>query len=58
MPDEYQRKPRVLWIVALIFCVVVIADSWFRWATFQYRSFDLAFYVQSFWLTLHGKNPY
>jgi uncharacterized membrane protein len=55
MPDEYQRKPRALWLVALIFCVVVIVDSWFRWATFQYRTFDLAFYVQSFWLTLHGK---
>jgi uncharacterized membrane protein len=55
MPEDYQRKPRALWLVALIFCVVGIADSWFRWSTYQYRTFDLAFYVQSFWLTLQGK---
>ena len=56
MPDDYQPKPRRLWLAALVFCVVVIADSCFRWATYQYRTFDLAFYVQSFWLSLHGQS--
>lgn len=54
MLDDFQPKPRALWITALVFCFVVIADSWFRWATYQYTTFDLAFYVQSFWLMLHG----
>ena len=56
MLDDYQPRPRALWITALVFCAVVIADSSFRWATFQYRTFDLAFYVQSFWLMLHGQS--
>ena len=55
MPDNYQRKPRTLRVVTLTFCLLVIADSWFRWATFQYRTFDLAFYVNTFWLTLEGQ---
>ncbi len=29
--------------------------SWFRWATFQYASFDLAFYIQGLWECLHGR---
>ena len=55
MPDDYQPKPRRLWLAAIVFCIVVIADSCFRWATYQYRTFDLAFYVHSFWLTLQGQ---
>src|SRR5688500_17873466 len=54
MFEDYQRRPRTLWIAAIFFCVLVIADSWFRWSTFQYRTFDLAFYTHSFWLMLHG----
>ena len=54
MYEDYQTKPRALWIAALVFCVVVIADSWFRWATFQYGTFDVAFYTQALWLALHG----
>jgi uncharacterized membrane protein len=56
MQDNSQSSPRTLWIAALVFCVVVVADSCFRWATFQYRTFDLAFYVQAFWLMLHGQS--
>jgi uncharacterized membrane protein len=55
MSEDFQPKPRSLWVVTLIFGIVVIADSWFRWSTFQYRTFDLAFYVHTFWLTLHGQ---
>jgi uncharacterized membrane protein len=55
MLDDYQPKPRMLWIAAILFFVVIVAVSWFRWATFQYETFDLAFYVQSFWLACHGQ---
>jgi uncharacterized membrane protein len=48
-------RPRVIWVAALIFCIVVFVDSWFRWSTFQYATFDIAFYTQAFWLALHGK---
>jgi uncharacterized membrane protein len=54
MTDENQRTPRILWLISLIFSAVVIADSSFRWATFQYRTFDLAFYAHTFWLALRG----
>jgi uncharacterized membrane protein len=46
--------PRSLWWAAIIFCVIAIADSWFRWATFQYGTFDLAFYAQGLWLAGKG----
>ena len=55
MYDDYQARPRALWIATLVFCVVVIADSWFRWTTFQYGTFDVAFYTQALWLALHGQ---
>lgn len=55
MYDDYQTRPRALWIAALVFCAAVIADSWFRWATFQYGTFDVAFYTQALWLALHGQ---
>jgi len=55
MLEDYQPKPRTLWFAALAFFLVMVADSWFRWWSFQYRTFDLAFYVQSFWLMLHGQ---
>jgi uncharacterized membrane protein len=46
--------PRILWWSAILFCIVAIADSWFRWATFQYGTFDLAFYAQGLWLAGKG----
>jgi uncharacterized membrane protein len=54
MPFETVTKPRALWLGALIFSVIVIADSWFRWATFQYTTFDIAFYAQALWLAGKG----
>lgn len=54
MPEDYHPKPKILPIAALVFFVIVVADSWFRWATYQYRTFDLAFYVHSYWLALNG----
>lgn len=55
MLDDYQPKPHALWIAVLIFVVVAVADSWFRWATFQYQSPDLAYYTQALWLATHGQ---
>ncbi|MEO6785998.1 MAG: DUF2079 domain-containing protein [Chthoniobacteraceae bacterium] len=46
--------PRTLWWGTIIFSVIAIADSWFRWATFQYTTFDLAFYAQGLWLAGKG----
>ena len=46
--------PRSLWWGAILFCVIAITDSWFRWATFQYGTFDLAFYAQGLWLAGKG----
>ncbi|MDP9292339.1 MAG: DUF2079 domain-containing protein, partial [Verrucomicrobiota bacterium] len=40
---------------AVLFAGATIAISWFRWATFQLHTFDLAFYVQALWLMVHGK---
>ena len=54
MFDDRASTPRALWMGTLIFCVIVIADSWFRWATFQYTTFDLAFYAQGLWLVGKG----
>src|SRR3982751_2259890 len=31
------------------------ATSWARWANFQYRTFDLAYYVQALWQLIHGR---
>ncbi len=55
MLDERTSTTRPIWYGALFFCALVIAVSWFRWATFQYSTFDLAFYDQAFWLALQGK---
>lgn len=46
---------RVLTWTALLFSVVAFTVSWWHWWTFQYGTFDLAFYVQALWLALRGK---
>jgi uncharacterized membrane protein len=53
----YERipTPRILWWGAILFSAIAIADSWFRWWTFQYTTFDLAFYTQGLWLAGHAK---
>lgn len=42
------------WLMAGSFFLVATAFSWWHWFTFRYETFDLAFYVQCFWMTLHG----
>src|SRR4051812_15851435 len=36
------------------FAAVVFLFSWWRWWTFQYETFDVAFYVQALWLAIRG----
>ncbi len=48
------RPPRSLIALAAVFALIVFADSSWRWWTFQYETFDLAFYVQALWLALRG----
>lgn len=41
-------------LAASFFSIGTIGLSWWRWWTFQYGSFDLAFYQQGLWLALRG----
>jgi uncharacterized membrane protein len=43
------------WIAAGAFFLVYTAASWARWANFDYRTFDLAYYVQTLWQLIHGQ---
>jgi len=55
MSPENLTARRVLTWTALLFSAVTFTISWWHWWTFQYGTFDLAFYVQSLWLALRGK---
>jgi uncharacterized membrane protein len=55
MFEPSQCTPRTIWWAAIIFCIIVVTDSWFRWKTFQYHSFDIAFYLQGMWQALRGE---
>ena len=41
--------------LALLFFAVCTWASYARWANFEYRTFDLAYYVQSLWQLIHGR---
>ena len=41
--------------LALIFFAVFTWGSYARWANFEYRTFDLAYYVQAIWQLIHGR---
>jgi uncharacterized membrane protein len=45
----------VIALLALIFWALWTWTSYGRWANFEYRTFDLAFYVQGIWQFLHGR---
>ena len=55
MPSEIRKTPRAIWWGAGLFAGFVFLVSWWQWWTFQYGTFDLAFYVQALWLALRGK---
>src|SRR6266850_7905336 len=41
--------------LALIFLTTCTWVSGARWANFEYRTFDLAYYVQAVWQLIHGR---
>jgi uncharacterized membrane protein len=45
----------VITTVAVICFFVWTWTSYARWSDFQYRSFDLAYYVQAIWQLIHGR---
>jgi uncharacterized membrane protein len=55
MPTENLPARRLLIWAALLFSGFAFLVSWWHWWTFQYGTFDLAFYVQALWLALRGK---
>jgi uncharacterized membrane protein len=44
-----------IWGLALLFFVVCTWASCACWANFEYRTFDLAYYVQALWQLIHGR---
>lgn len=55
MFPERPSTPRLLVWCALLFSGITFGVSWWYWWTFQYGTFDLAFYVQALWLALRGQ---
>ena len=44
-----------VWFAAGLFLSATTAVSWMRWTNFEYRTFDLAYYVQALWQLIHGR---
>jgi uncharacterized membrane protein len=42
-------------VLALAFFAISTGTSYARWANFEYRTFDLAYYVQALWQLIHGR---
>src|SRR5437868_10095643 len=49
------RSQLFIWTAAALFFAATTSVSWLRWANFQYRTFDLAYYVQAIWQLIHGR---
>jgi uncharacterized membrane protein len=45
----------IITALAGLFFLTCTWTSYARWANFQYRSFDLAYYVQAIWQLIHGR---
>ena len=54
-PLDSSKTPSSVRLSAALFAVLTFAVSWWHWWTFQYGTFDLAFYVQAMWLALRGQ---
>ena len=46
---------KIIFAVAAAFFAAVTWISFTRWANFEYRTFDLAYYVQAIWQLIHGR---
>src|SRR3954468_13784548 len=44
-----------IFALSFLFFLLWTATSWARWASFAYRTFDLAYYVQALWQLIHGR---
>ena len=44
-----------IWGLSLVACGAWTWTSYARWANFEYRTFDLAYYVQALWQLIHGR---
>lgn len=55
MSLETSPTPRAIRLGAVLFSIAVFVVSGWHWWTFQYGTFDLAFYVQALWLAVRGK---
>ena len=55
--DRQTAEPGKVIVSALaaLFFLICTWTSYARWANFQYRSFDLAYYVQAIWQLIHGR---
>ena len=49
------RASGAIMAMAVAFFGATTAVSWMRWANFEYRTFDLAYYVQALWQLIHGR---
>ena len=50
-----QTAHKIVIALAATFFAMVTWTSWARWANFEYRTFDLAYYVQAIWQLIHGR---
>ena len=55
--ERQTGEPGKVIVTALagLFFLICTWTSYARWANFQYRSFDLAYYVQAIWQLIHGR---
>src|SRR5438046_2617942 len=55
--ERQRAEPGKVIVTALAGLLFLICTwtSYARWANFQYRSFDLAYYVQAIWQLIHGR---
>lgn len=54
-PASEPATAGLAWGVAALFFAACTWGSYARWANFDYRSFDMAFYVQGLWELIHGR---
>ncbi len=54
-PLNQSKKPFALLLAAVLFGTCTLAVSWWHWWSYQYATFDLAFYVQALWLAGQGQ---
>lgn len=57
VPHRSVAEPGRLFVfaAATVFFAACTFASYARWANFEYRTFDLAYYVQAIWQLIHGR---